>query len=509
MGNHTSSNKRIAKNTLFLYFRMIVIMLVSLYTSRVVLSILGESDFGIYNIVGGVVILASFINASLSSATQRYMSFSLGKKDGNTNHILACSIYCYIIICGLILLFAETVGLWFVNTKLSIPIDRMNAANIAYQLSIITYLAAILRIPFEALIISHEKMSFYAYLSMIETILKLLVLYLLYLIDGDKLIYYSIFVFIVPLGCNITYQIYCKYKLNYKIEIKKDNDLIKELFAYSSWSMLGSISNVIARQGSNILINIFFGVTLNAAFGLASKVSAAISSLVNSFQVAFRPQIVKLYANNEKERVEQLCFKTSLYSYYLLLIIVIPISFNINFLLDIWLTETPPYTAIFCILLLIHSLIDAIQSPLTYLITATGRIKVYELWLSALLILNLPISYSLLTFGYNAYTIFIVYTSINFITAIIRIIYIKYFLTFPSLLYLKSVVLPAVFISILSIGCGYFINFILLKPLNSIFQSFVSIFSIFICCGILIFILGIRTDERQYLIHTVIKLIKH
>lgn len=504
-----SDNKRIAKNTVFLYLRMIVVMLVSLYTSRVVLNILGETDYGIYNVVGGVVVLAAFINNSMSAATQRYMSYSLGRNDGNTEHILGCSLYTYFFIALITLLFAETIGLWFVNAKLTIPADRMFAANVVFQLSIFTFLVNIMRIPFEALIISHEKMSFYAYLTMGETIAKLLVVYLLLIVGGDKLVDYALLMLFVPVVNNAVFQLYCRNKLGYRVRIIKDISLIKELFSYSGWSMIGSIANITARQGGNMLINIFFGVVFNASYGLASKVSAAVSSLINSFQVAFRPQIVKLYASERKDEVHYLCFRTAIFSYFLLLILVVPISFNIDYLLKLWLTDVPPYTSVFCILLFVYSLIDAIQSPLTYLITATGKIKVYEIWLSAILILNLPISYCLLKAGIPVYMVLIVYATLNFVTAVTRTVYISYFMDFPSFKYLKSVVLPAVVVTAMSVITGLVLSKYWPESLSGFKGMLANGMLLFGISVVYVYTIGFSKNEKQFAKRFITKTVFH
>lgn len=491
-----SSNSRIAKNTIFLYLRMIVVVLVSLYTSRVVLDVLGETDYGIYNIVGGVVVMVSFIRNAMSSATQRYMSYSLGRNDNKIGIILGNSLIAYTVMCLLILLIAETIGLWFLNTHLNIPANRYYATNIVYQLSILSFIINIFRVPFEAAVISHEKMSFYAYLSIVETALQLVVVFLLMIVPGNKLIEYALFMMLIPLGCNVAFQIYVRKKLSCKIILRIDKDLIKNLFSYSGWSMLGSISNIFANQGGNILINIFCGVTLNAAFGLASKVNAAISGLVNSFQIAFRPQIVKLYAQNEKETVEKLCFQSSKFSYLILLAIVIPVAFNINCILSIWLKEVPQFTNIFCILLLCYSLIDAIQSPLTYLITATGKIKVYEIWLSALLLMNLPLSYLFLKLGYPPSSVIWTYVGLNFISSIIRTLYIKSFMNFPSFAYVKKVVIPSLFATILSILSGYIISMYLN---GSFMATLISCLAIMLSTLLISYIAAMTHGERYFI----------
>ena len=438
---------------------MIVVMLVTLYTTRVVLNVLGETNYGIYNIIGGVVIMFAFLNNAMSNATQRYLSFALGKNDKLLyNRYYSASIISYVIISITILILAETLGLWFVNTKLTIPSERIMASNIVYQFTIITFIINLFKIPFEAVVISHEKMSFYAYLSIIDVILRLLVVFLLKILPGDKLIDYGILMMIVPLGITISFILFCKYKLNCHFVPLIDKFLLKDLFSFSGWTLLGGMANVTARQGGNILINIFFGVSVNAAVGIGNQVNAAISSLVHSFQTAFRPQIIKLYAANDTNKLNQLILRSSTWSYYLLLIMFIPLSLNIKPILALWLVDVPEYAGSFAILLMLYCMIDAIQAPLFFLIYATGQIRTYQLWLSLLLFLNVPVSFLWLKYGGNPLSIFYVYVGINLVSAIIRTIYISNLTKFPSMIYLKSVIYRCLISSVIAGITSYYIS---------------------------------------------------
>lgn len=486
-----SDNQRIAKNTFFLYIRMLLTMGVSIYTTRIVLEILGETDYGIYNVIGGVIAMFAFINLALTSATQRFLSYALGSQDQNQyNKIFNNSVSCYVLISVIIILLAETIGLWFVNNKLTIPIDQKYSTNFVYQFTIVTFIINLLRIPFESAIIASEKMKFYAYISVLEAVLKLTIVYLLFIVPGNKLILYSAFMLIIPLSCNIIFQIICNRDLKVSFKLAFEPILFKKLLSYTGWAMFGSTANVLARQGGNILMNMFFGVLVNAAFGIASQVNAAVAKFVGNFQLAFKPQIIKLYAAKNYSELNSLIFKTSKFSYYLTLIILIPITFNIHPILRLWLTEVPEWTSLFTILLMIYCAIDAIQTPLIVLIYAHDNIRNYQLWLSTLLFLNIPISYILLKHGFPVYTVLCVYVTINFLSAIIRTIYVRFFSNFPSLEYTYKVILPSLLTTIVAFGACY---------IGLLLSNFIMrIICQFIITSIVIYTIGFNRSEKKY-----------
>ena len=342
MQNQTSdNNKRIAKNTLFLYLRMFVMMLTALFTSRIVLDVLGAADYGLNNIISGVVVLFSFLNSALLSATQRFLNFHLGRQDYKQTNVVFCmSMNTYILLSIVVVVLGETIGLWFVNTQLNIPSERMYAAQWVYQFTLIQFVINLLRVPYNASIIAYEKMNFYAYISLVEVIAKLLVVYLLYITTFDKLIFYSFLYTIVPLIVTFIYKLYCNRNFDTTKYMRIWNKVaFKEMFSFSGWSLFGSLANLAAQQGLNILINIFYGVTVNAAAGIANQVSTNVYGFISNFQTAFQPQIVKTYAAKEIERFHKLIFQTSKFSYFLVLVLVLPILFTIDGILDIWLKE--------------------------------------------------------------------------------------------------------------------------------------------------------------------------
>ena len=496
-------NKKIAKNTLYLYLRMIITTFVSLYTVRVVLAVLGKEDYGIYNVIGGIVILFSFLNHAMNSATQRFLSYEIGRNDTEMfRKTFSMSINCHAIMAGIIFLLLETVGLWFLCTQMNIPIDRMEAAHWVYQFSIITFVLNILRVPYNASIISYEKMSFYAYLSIFEVLLNLLIVLMLLLgISIDNLILFSGLKCFVAIICFFILFIYCKLNfINCKYSAFWDNLLFKRLFSFSGWSMMGAGSTLVSQNGSNILINIYCGVAVNAAYGIANQVSAVIYSFVSNFQLAFQPQIVKLYAAGKRDEQISLVNRASSISYYLLLIIFIPFVLNADLVLNLWLKDVPRYAIQFCQWMLVYSLIDAIQAPLWMSITATGKVKVYSIWSSVLGFMNLPIAWLLLYLGYSPILVFIVRVVINLIAAIIRVIYVKDFLNFPIKKYINMVFLRALPVTLFAFFLSYYID--------CMFDDTITLFLIKICCIVffttsIIFMLGFSVAEKKFIVQLI------
>lgn len=464
MSNQTSdNNKRIAKNTLFLYLRMFVMMLTALFTSRIVLDVLGAADYGLNNIIGGVVVLFSFLNSALLSATQRFLNFHLGRQDYKQTNVVFCmSMNTYLLLSIVVVVLGETVGLWFVNTQLNIPSERMYAAQWVYQFTLIQFVINLLRVPYNASIIAYEKMNFYAYVSLVEVIAKLLVVYLLYIATFDKLIFYSFLYTIVPLIVAFIYKIYCNRNFDTtKYKRIWDRIAFKEMFSFSGWSLFGSLANLAAQQGLNILINIFYGVTVNAAAGIANQVSTNVYGFISNFQTAFQPQIVKTYAAKEVERFHKLIFQTSKFSYFMVLVLVLPILFTIDGILDIWLKEVPKYTAIFCRLILVFLSIEAITAPLWMSVQATGKIRNYQILVASLIFLNFPVAYIVLKLGMPVYSVWVIRIIVNIVVMIARYIYMKKKLNFPLLSYLKAVIAPILSVTFVAIPIPLILNYMI------------------------------------------------
>ena len=423
MSTISSNNKRIAQNTLLLYFRMLLIMAVSLYTSRVILSALGIEDFGIYNVVGGVVALFSFLNSSMSTSTQRFLTFELGQ--GNLKQlkkVFAASLNIHLGICLFLVVLSETIGLWFLNTQMNIPEGRMLAANWVFQMSILSFCLSIVQTPFTASIIAHEKMSVFAYISVMEVFFKLAIAYLVTSVTFDRLIFYAILVFVVHLLINLSYQCYCfrnYVECRYRLEWNKS--LYKQLTSFAGWNLFGSIAWLLKKQGINILLNIFFGPIVNASCGIAMQVSHAVTGFVSNFQTALNPQITKNYAQNNISYMEGLAYKGSKYSFFLLFFISFPLLLNLEYVLHLWLEDVPTYTSLFVILIIIESLGNVLWgNTMIVSMMATGRIRNYQIIVSSVLLMIVPISYLALKWGCDVSFVFYISIMMTLIAGLTR-----------------------------------------------------------------------------------------
>jgi len=398
-----SSNKTIAKNTLFLYFRMLFTMLVSLYTSRVNLAVLGIVDHGIYQIVGGVVAMFAFINSSLSGATSRFLTYELGRGDKERlKKTFASVLNIHILVAILIFVLAETIGLYFLGKKIVIPDNRYNAALIVYQISILTSMLAVVQVPYNACIISHEKMSIFAYMTILEVSLKLIICYLLYIIPYDKLVFYGIMVFCVTVIIQYIYRFYCiKHFEECHFKYVNDKKILKPIFLFAGWDLFGNFSVMARSHGVNVIMNMFFGPVINSAVGFSTTIGTQVLAFSNNFLTAIRPPIVKAYSQNQIEKMENLMINASKYSFSLLLLLSTPFIFESQFILNLWLKTPPPYTQIFCVYELILSVLSSIFLPLVFAIHATGKIKVMSIVNGMIWLLVIPITYYLLRIGYS------------------------------------------------------------------------------------------------------------
>ena len=362
-----SNNKRIAKNTILLYFRMLIMMGVGLYTSRIVLGALGVSDYGINNVVGGVITMASFLNAGLSQATQRFISYELGTGDmKKLGEVFSNSLIIHGIIALIVLLISETVGLWFINNCLNIPEERMNAANWVFQFSILSYVVGILSVPYNSVIIAHEHMNVFAYISILEAMFKLLVAFCLLFIDMDKLILFSCLTLCVSIIIRLCYGLYCKrHFAECNTSISSNKSLMRQIGSFAGWSMLGNLGLIGRDQGANVILNLFLGTSLNAARGIALQVSTLVNQFSLNFTMAMNPQITKQYASGNLEKCSSLVYEGSKFSFFLLSAISIPVIINADYLLQLWLGSVPPFTSLFLILSLVVSLMYCLTQPVT------------------------------------------------------------------------------------------------------------------------------------------------
>lgn len=490
-----SNNKRIAKNTLFLYFRMLLIMGVQLYTSRVVLRVLGVEDYGIYNIVGGIVVLFSFINGSMASATQRFLNYELGAgTTESVKRIFSMSLTTHILVALVMVVLAETVGLWFLNTQLNIPAARMGVANWVYQFSILTTCVSIIQVPYYASIVSYEKMSFFAYIAVFEAVLKLTVITILIYVGVDKLKIYAVLIFCVSILTFLIYKYYCGSKIpSAKYTLFWDKDLFRKLIAFSGWMLLGSAASVSSTQGVNFVLNMFCGVVVNAAMGICNNVNAAINGFVSNFQTAYMPQIVKLYAVGDIMALRKLLNQSSRFSFLLLFALACPIMMNIDFILNLWLGTFPAYTSIFCILILIYSLIDAMSKPVGLAIHATGNVKNYNIVMSLALSLNVILSYFFLKTGFMPYIVMVVNIFVGCICAIIRLLLARKYGVLKVTEYIKEVYVRIILVTVLVIPIPLCISIIMDKWCGLLSSSFV--FFLLFGCGT--YFVALKKNERE------------
>lgn len=499
-----SSSKTIARNTVFLYFRMLLIMVVSFYTSRVVLEQLGVSDYGVYSLVGGIVAMFGFFNSSMATATQRFLTFDIGGGDPvRLQKTFSATLTIHIGIALLVLLLAETIGLWYVNNIMVFPQERIFAVNVVYQFSIATAFLGIIQIPYNALIIARERMNIFAYVSILEALLKLLVVFLLLFFGYDKLITYAVLIFLVATVIRFFFQIYCKK--NFKESVYKfeyDKNTFKELLSFTGWNSLGSIALLVSSQGNNLILNLFFGTVANAAFGITLIVQGVVLSFVQNFQTAVNPQIVKLYAQRNYIQMQNLIFSTAKYSFFLLLILATPIFLNTDYILKLWLKTLPAGTSIMVNLSLFNILIEILSFSLIVGIQAKGNIKNFQIVLGTLVFLNLPISYITLKMGGPPHSIFVVLIIISVFALICRLYFFKKLLGISPLNFIKKVLVPVLTVFTITVIAHLIISkfFNFSNNANTIFELFTNAILYFFLTVTLVFLLGVNKNERSKLL---------
>lgn len=505
--NSVVNSKRIAKNTIMLYIRMLITMIVSLYTSRVVLEVLGVDDFGIYNVVGGIVIVLSFLNNSMATSTQRFLNFELGSnnKEG-IKQVFSTAILLHLIIGTIILILALTVGFYFLECEMNIAIDRMVAARYVFIYSILTFVFQTITVPYNSIIIAYEKMSAYAYLSILEVMLKLLIVYLIKVVDGDHLTIYALLNFIVSVLIRIAYIIYSKLCFEEAIFARKyiDKQKFKQMFSFSSWSIVGNLGYILHTQGMSIVTNIYFNTAINAAQGIANQVNSAVTSFTTNFQVALNPQIVKAYAAKELESMHQLIFRGCKFSYFLVLIFTIPIVVEAPQILNIWLTTIPPDTVEFVRLILIVTLINSFSNIMSVAQGATGKVKSYQIVLTSLSLLHIPFAMLFFELGFPAYYGTVVYIFLSLILMTTRVLFVTKSVGLKLSKFAKEVCLPTILVSIMSFTLSVLIH----KVLPNTILGFVISCVLSVCIIlIIVYLLGLNKAERGFLSKLVLKII--
>lgn len=410
MSETLANNKRIAKNTLYMYARMIVMMVISLFTTRITFRILGVDNYGIYNIVGGIIVFFTFINQALTTATRRYITAEIATgTDDSRRNVFSIALLSHGIISLVIVAIAELIGLYIVNAVLNIPEDRMFAANVVYQLSIVSAIVGIMQAPYTAAITAYEKMSIYAYYSVVEAVLKLIGVLVLYFISWDKLIVYAITMLLSTIIINFIYRLYClSHFSECKFKMPHDKKLLKEMFGFMGWSLFGQASVVLTNQGVSVLVNMFFTVAANAAMGISNQITHIVSNFVSSFQVAFHPQITKLYVKKDFEELSKLSIRCSRISSYLVMFFMLPIIFQVHNFLSIWLGDYPQYAVEFCIYTLLSIYFETISAPFWMINYSDKKLRSYQIWSAVIFSLCFFIGWIVLSLGFPPYSAIIV-----------------------------------------------------------------------------------------------------
>jgi len=493
---NSENNKRIAKNTIALYFRMILTMIVSLYTVRIVFKTLGVVDYGIYNVVGGIVIMFSFLSNTMSTASQRFFAFNIGQNNVlQLKRTFSLTVLIYIIISVVIFLLAETLGLWFLNTQMVIPNNRIEAANWVYQFSILSFIVSILTIPYNAIIIARENMVVYAYLSIGEVLLKLSFLYLLIFFSFDKLKLYAILMALTTCIITFIYRSICKRKYEEtKFQFYWNKKLFKTLINYSGWNLFGAVAGIMNNQGINILLNISFGPVVNASRAIAYQVSSAVNQFAMNFTTAVNPQIIKYYAAGENNKMMSLVINSSKYSFYLLFILSMPVLLETHFLLEFWLKNVPEYVVLFTRLVIINALIDSLTYSMQTAAQATGKIKIYQLVVGGMMLLNLPISYVYLILDFPPQITMYVSIVISIICLFLRLILLRSMVGLSIPNYFKQVFLRVFLVSVIA----YIIPFSIISKMEDSFTRFILVGIISLTTTLLtIYFIGLSIIERQ------------
>lgn len=489
------NNKRIAKNTLMLYIRMALVMAVTLYTSRVILQSLGIVDYGLYNVIGGMTLMFGFFQSSLSNATQRYLNVELGRNDHEgVNRIFSLSQLIYFAMSILVVIIAEIIGLWFIYNKLTIPPDRLDAALWVFHTTVISLFFTLNGIVYNSMLIANEDMKAYAYLGIIEVVLKLLIAFALFYSPFDRLKLYSVLFLLVTLSVQSFYAVICLHK--YKeahFHFYWSKNIFREMFAFMGWNTIGTAAWALNFQGINILFNIFFGPVINAANGIASQVNSAVTKFSMNIYTAVQPQIVKSYAAGDYDYFRSLIYNSSRYSYYLMWLLCLPIMLRIDYILELWLGNVPESTNHFVIWMLIHSLIYALTSPFWIAIQAVGNLKKYTIWTNATYLLAFPLTYISFKIGSSAIAALQFLVLARLLHLIVSIVITNKFINIGILHYFKHTILPITKITILTLLILLSAN--LIFPDNLIGFLTMIIFSLLIIL-LIIFFIGINQKER-------------
>ena len=492
---------------------MLLTMGVSLYTSRVILSALGIEDYGIYNVVGGVVAMFGILSGSLSSAISRFITFELGKGDfEKLKRIFCTSINIQVILIAIITILMETIGIWFLNNKMVIPEERLAAANWVFQFSVVTFALNLLSVPYNAVIVAHEKMSAFAYISIIDVTLKLIVAFIIAYNPFDKLVYYGLLIMIVGAINRSIYAIYCKRHFDeatYRMIF--DKGLMKEMFGFAGWNFFGTGSALLRDQGGSVLINIFYGPTVNAARGIAMQVNSAVAHFVASFTTAVNPQITKSYAAGERDYMMKLVFQSTKFSFFIILLIALPILVSTPYILELWLKQVPDYSVSFVRLAVIFAMSDTLARPLVTLMLATGDIKKYQIIVGgSRMLVDFPVSLLCLYLGAPPECVFIIAIATSFMCEMLRLGMLKKMVGLPVKSFMLNVYLKSILVAVMAAV----IPLIIKARFDNDFSSFVILSTVSVACAVATaYFIGCNRNDKAFILNQIkkakYKFIKH
>lgn len=500
MPEKVSNNQRIAKNTVLLYIRTFLVMLISLYTSRVVLQALGVEDYGVYQVVGGVVGMFSVISAALTTSISRYITYEIGSgNEERLRKVFSTSMAVQLVIAAIVIILVEVVGVWFLKTQMQIPEGRMTAAFWVMQCSLLTFCIDLISLPYNACIVAHEHMKAFAYISVLQAVLKLGICYLIMISPIDRLIAYAILMVLVSALIRLIYTIYChKHFDECLTPIRLNKEMFKEMFGFAGWSFLTNTTFILNTQGVNMLINVFFGVVYNAARGVANQIESAVMQFVNSFTVAINPQITKSYASGEKDEMFTLVCRGARFSYYLMFIMALPIICEAETILNIWLVNVPDKTALFVQLTLINGMLDCIGNSSYTAIISTGKIKRYTIVISIITLLVFPFSWLFYYMGAPVEFSYFIYIVIRLIVLIVRMILLQQMLGFNAITFIKEVYLPVIYTTVFAI----IPSIIILKILPATyFRLMLSIVTSILMVGSMSLLVGMSQNERVTIVN--------
>lgn len=498
MSDNSKKSKRIAKNTIVLYFRMIFLMLVSLYTSRVILDALGVFDYGIYNVVGGFVSMFALISAALTSACSRFLNYEMGKGDmARQNVVFSTAVTIQWALAIIVFVFAEAIGVWYVNNVMVLPDERLTAANWCFQFSVFNFCMNLITVPYNASIVAHEKMKAFAYVSIYQGLATLGVSFLVYYDPFDRLVFYAFMLMIIQFTVRYAYQYYCrKHFEECKYRRVFDKPLLRNMLSYSVWHLVGNGAAVLKNHGVNIVLNLFHGPAVNAARGLANQVDNAVNQFVGNFMMAMNPQITQSYSRGDHRYMYSLVYKGSRFSFYIILLFALPLMVNAHFVLDLWLKEIPDYTVAFTQLSLVTMLIASLSKTLMTAQNATGNVRNYQLVVGIVNLLNLPLSYLFLYLGYSPIVVVFVAIFVEILAFFIRIYMLP--LTLPDFKatdYLFKVGGQCLLVTFLASPIPLLFNWFIPETLLSVFAN---ILLSLICTSIAILFVGCDSQERQF-----------